>query len=312
MTSAATCTGWPSTRSRAVPAADPLRGAGLPPLDELPAEVTKRWPATRPRPRRPREPPHRPRRATRGQGVQGGQAAALVRLGTFIEERRRALPREQQARGRGRERTLALAPLRARLRPRGLPPRRRAGVLGPIPDRGPEGHRQARGLVGDGPAAEAFLDQLVTWRELGSTRASTSPRTTAATSPCRTGLRRPSPSTPTTSGPDSTASRSSRAPRPTTRSGTPPRTSCAARASSTTTCACSGARRSCTGARARARRTGSWSSSTTSTRLDGRDPNSCSGIIWVLGRYDRAWGPEREIFGKVRYMTSDNTAARCA
>lgn len=41
--------------------------------------------------------------------------------------------------------------------------------------------------------------------------------------------------------------------------------------------------------------------------LDGRDPNSVSGIHWVLGRFDRAWGPEREIFGKVRYMTSDST-----
>jgi len=27
----------------------------------------------------------------------------------------------------------------------------------------------------------------------------------------------------------------------------------------------------------------------------------------VLGRYDRAWGPERPIFGKIRYMTSENT-----
>ena len=41
--------------------------------------------------------------------------------------------------------------------------------------------------------------------------------------------------------------------------------------------------------------------------LDGRDPNSVSGIHWVLGRYDRAWGPERPIFGKVRYMSSDST-----
>jgi deoxyribodipyrimidine photo-lyase len=41
--------------------------------------------------------------------------------------------------------------------------------------------------------------------------------------------------------------------------------------------------------------------------LDGRDPNSYSGILWCLGKYDRAWGPEREIFGKVRYMTSDST-----
>jgi deoxyribodipyrimidine photo-lyase len=41
--------------------------------------------------------------------------------------------------------------------------------------------------------------------------------------------------------------------------------------------------------------------------LDGRDPNSYSGIFWVFGRYDRAWGPEREIFGTVRYMSSEST-----
>jgi deoxyribodipyrimidine photo-lyase len=44
--------------------------------------------------------------------------------------------------------------------------------------------------------------------------------------------------------------------------------------------------------------------------LDGRNPNSYSGIFWCLGRYDRAWGPERPIFGTVRYMSSDNTARK--
>ena len=44
--------------------------------------------------------------------------------------------------------------------------------------------------------------------------------------------------------------------------------------------------------------------------LDGRDPNSCSGIFWVLGRYDRPWGPERPVFGTVRYMSSENTARK--
>jgi deoxyribodipyrimidine photo-lyase len=29
-----------------------------------------------------------------------------------------------------------------------------------------------------------------------------------------------------------------------------------------------------------------------------------------LGRYDRAWGPERPIFGTVRYMSSENTARK--
>jgi deoxyribodipyrimidine photo-lyase len=44
--------------------------------------------------------------------------------------------------------------------------------------------------------------------------------------------------------------------------------------------------------------------------IDGCDPNSYSGIFWVLGRYDRPWGPERPIFGKVRYMSSRNTARK--
>ncbi|MFI4874053.1 MAG: deoxyribodipyrimidine photolyase [Blastopirellula sp. JB062] len=44
--------------------------------------------------------------------------------------------------------------------------------------------------------------------------------------------------------------------------------------------------------------------------VDGRDPNSYSGIFWCLGRYDRAWGPQRKIFGKIRYMSSENTAKK--
>jgi len=39
---------------------------------------------------------------------------------------------------------------------------------------------------------------------------------------------------------------------------------------------------------------------------DGRDPNSYGGIFWVLGRYDRPW-PERPVFGTVRSMTSEST-----
>ncbi len=46
--------------------------------------------------------------------------------------------------------------------------------------------------------------------------------------------------------------------------------------------------------------------------LDGRNPNSYRGICWCLGRYDRAWGPERQIFGKVRYMTSDSARRKFA
>ena len=38
--------------------------------------------------------------------------------------------------------------------------------------------------------------------------------------------------------------------------------------------------------------------------LDGRDPNSYAGMFWVLGRYDRPWAPERAVFGSIRYMSS--------
>lgn len=40
--------------------------------------------------------------------------------------------------------------------------------------------------------------------------------------------------------------------------------------------------------------------------IDGRGPNSYSGIFWCLGRFDRAW-QERPIYGKVRYMSSQRT-----
>jgi deoxyribodipyrimidine photo-lyase len=43
--------------------------------------------------------------------------------------------------------------------------------------------------------------------------------------------------------------------------------------------------------------------------LDGRDPNSYAGYAWVLGRYDRPW-PERPMFGKVRAMSSERTVKK--
>ncbi|OPY74263.1 MAG: FAD binding domain of DNA photolyase [Syntrophorhabdus sp. PtaU1.Bin058] len=37
--------------------------------------------------------------------------------------------------------------------------------------------------------------------------------------------------------------------------------------------------------------------------LDGRDPNGYAGIAWSIGGvHDRAWG-ERNVFGKIRYMS---------
>jgi deoxyribodipyrimidine photo-lyase len=44
--------------------------------------------------------------------------------------------------------------------------------------------------------------------------------------------------------------------------------------------------------------------------LDGRDPSTLTGVFWCFGRYDRPWGPERPIFGTVRFMTSESSARK--
>lgn len=38
--------------------------------------------------------------------------------------------------------------------------------------------------------------------------------------------------------------------------------------------------------------------------LDGRGPNAFTNVAWIFGLHDRAWGPERPIFGLVRYMNA--------
>jgi deoxyribodipyrimidine photo-lyase len=44
--------------------------------------------------------------------------------------------------------------------------------------------------------------------------------------------------------------------------------------------------------------------------LDGRDPNGYAGIAWaILGKFDRAWG-ERPVFGKRRYMSGVNMSRK--
>lgn len=40
---------------------------------------------------------------------------------------------------------------------------------------------------------------------------------------------------------------------------------------------------------------------------DGRNPNSYTGILWCFGLFDRPWFPERNVFGNIRYMSSDST-----
>ena len=44
--------------------------------------------------------------------------------------------------------------------------------------------------------------------------------------------------------------------------------------------------------------------------IDGRDPNSYTGVLWCFGLFDRPWPPERKVFGSVRYMSSDSTAKK--
>jgi len=45
--------------------------------------------------------------------------------------------------------------------------------------------------------------------------------------------------------------------------------------------------------------------------LDGRDPNGYAGIAWAIGgKHDRAWGPERPVYGKIRYMSFNSTSRK--
>ncbi len=41
-------------------------------------------------------------------------------------------------------------------------------------------------------------------------------------------------------------------------------------------------------------------------QLDGRDPNGYTGIAWSIGgKHDRPWGPERPVFGLIRFMNAN-------
>jgi deoxyribodipyrimidine photo-lyase len=45
--------------------------------------------------------------------------------------------------------------------------------------------------------------------------------------------------------------------------------------------------------------------------LDGRDPNGYAGVAWAVGgKHDRAWGPERPIYGTIRYMSFASTSRK--
>jgi len=44
--------------------------------------------------------------------------------------------------------------------------------------------------------------------------------------------------------------------------------------------------------------------------IDGRDPNSYTGILWTFGLFDRPWPGERDVYGTIRYMTSESTTKK--
>jgi deoxyribodipyrimidine photo-lyase len=44
--------------------------------------------------------------------------------------------------------------------------------------------------------------------------------------------------------------------------------------------------------------------------IDGRDPNSYTGVAWIYGVHDRAW-PQRAIYGKVRTMMATGLERKC-
>jgi deoxyribodipyrimidine photo-lyase len=44
--------------------------------------------------------------------------------------------------------------------------------------------------------------------------------------------------------------------------------------------------------------------------LDGRDANSYTNVAWIFGLHDRPW-QERQVFGKVRYMSASGLERKC-
>jgi deoxyribodipyrimidine photo-lyase len=241
-------------------------------------------------------------------GLRGGAAAAAVRLATFVDDdlERYVDDRNDPAADVGSRLSPYLHFGHLSTHDVFNAVMRREGWLGAVP-RGGGGARQ--GWWGVSPAAESYLDQLVTWRELGFNMCSgradydqfeSLPSWALATLRRHASDDRPECYTPAELDEARTAD---------------PLWNAAQR---------------------QLRRDGrihnylrmlwgkkilEWSPTPEDAlatmidlnnryALDGRDPNSYSGIFWTLGRYDRPWGPERPIFGTVRYMSSENTARK--
>jgi deoxyribodipyrimidine photo-lyase len=293
----------------AVPLEDPLAGARLPAPKALPRSVTRRWPAADAAwlaadPARLRQLPidH----AVTIAPIRGGSSAGRGQVATFLDERlqryleERSDPDADAASGLSpylHFGHVSVHEVFAALMTREKWTRRRLGT--------PRGGRR-EGWWQASPAAEAFLDELVTWRELGFNtcahredydRYESLPDWARATLEAHAGDPR-SPcydlatfETAATHDPLWNAAQ-----RQIVREGR-----------------LHNYLRMLWG-----KKILEWSPSPRAALavmthlnnkygLDGRDPNSWSGIFWCLGRYDRPWAPERPIFGTVRYMSSQNT-----
>jgi deoxyribodipyrimidine photo-lyase len=294
------------------PLADPLAGPSLPPCPPLPEEVLRRWPATD------------LARTARGTAwladfpidhavppvaEEGGTCAASAALGRFLDHRLARYDEDRNAPDLDATSHLSGWLHFGHLSAHELV----AGVLDRedwSPDRlGERTDGSRSGWWGASPSAEAFLDQVVTWRELGHQFCAAEPRW------------------------DRYDSLPEWARRTLAEHALDPRPSLyrledfdAARTHDPLWNA----------AQNQLRREGRihnylrmlwgkkvlhWSASPEEAfhilfalndryAIDGRDPNSVSGLTWCLGRFDRAWGPERPVFGKIRYMTSENTARK--
>lgn len=292
-----------------MPEADPLAGCGLPRLGELPGSITERWPI--PPPELLAAEPTAIAKLHLGHdtaplALRGGEEQAVEALHRFVDERltiydtRRNQPSEEATSG--------------------LSPYLHMGHISAhqvfceiaaaedwAPHRlNPETKGQRSGWWGMGDSAEAFLDQLITWRELGYTfcrlrpdymQYESLPDWARATLEAHAADPRPY-----VYGLDQLEQADTHDPiwnaaqRQLLREGT-----------------IHNYLRMLWG-----KKILEWSAGPRQAletmiylndkyALDGRDPNSYSGIFWCLGRFDRPFGPERPIFGKVRYMSSANT-----
>ena len=296
-----------------LPSPDPLARLKLPRLEALPREIVRRWPAAT---AAELEDPARLAAALPiDHGVPpagaGGSAAAEARLATFLDQ---GLARYPEARDEpdldgasGLSPWLHFGHLSAQqvaaavLRREGWTPMLLAAKA--------DGRRQ--GWWGVSPAAEPFLDQLVTWRELGFNWAAHRPDHRAWSS--------------LPAWAQATLSRHAADPR------VPCYDLAAFREARTHDPLWNAAQRQLlregiihnTLRMLWGKKILEWSRTPQAAleimlelndrlALDGRDPNSYTGILWVLGRHDRPWAPERPVLGTVRYMSSANQARKHA